>query len=66
MPCFCTEPEEDLEDSQKEIRRLMKLIVEQLKSVRIRGYDPEILLVDTHKLMDDLFFGHCKEKGKYF
>jgi hypothetical protein len=62
MPCFCTEPEEDMSDAQKEIRRLMKLMVDQIKSVRIRGYDPEVLLFDTHKLMDHIFFNKCDEK----
>ncbi len=66
MPCFCTDPEEDMEDSQKEIRRLMKLIIEQVKSVRIRGYDPQVLLMDTHKLMNHLFFENCDENRKEF
>jgi hypothetical protein len=65
MPCFCTDPEEDLDDAKKEIRRLMKLMVQQIKSVRIRGYDPEVLLHDTHKLMNDIFFEKCSE-GKEF
>lgn len=62
MPCFCTEPEEDLDQEKIEIRRLMKLVIEHIKSVRIRGYDPEVILMETHKLMDDLYFGRCQEK----
>jgi hypothetical protein len=62
MPCFCTGPEEDLDQAKVEIKRHMKDIIEQINSVRIRGYDPEVVLMETHKLMDDLYFGKCQEK----
>lgn len=61
MPCFCTTPEEDLDVVQKKIREHMKIIVHKIKKTRSRGYDPEMLLTDTHKLMDHLFFGKCDE-----
>jgi len=59
MPCFCTTPEEDLEDAHKNIKKLMKEIIHQMKLLRARGLDPEAILVDTHKLMDHMFFGKC-------
>jgi hypothetical protein len=61
MPCFCTTPEEDLEDAQKAIKELMRKIVHEMNCTRARGYDPAILLNDTHKLMDHMFYGKCDE-----
>ena len=63
MPCFCTDSEEDLDQAEREILKHMIYIIEQIKSVRIRGYDQEILLNATHNLLDDLFFEKCAEKG---
>lgn len=59
MPCFCTTPEEDLEEAEKKIKKMMRELVHEIKLVRARGYDPEVLLRDTHKLMDHMFFGKC-------
>lgn len=61
MPCFCTTPEEDLEDAQKAIKKMMIEMIHEMKLVRARGFDPEVLLKDTHKLMDHMFYGKCDE-----
>lgn len=62
MPCFCTEPEEDMDDCKKAIKEHMSIIIQEIKSVRIRGYDPEVLLLDTYKLMDHMFYGKCDQE----
>lgn len=59
MPCFCTTPEEDLEEYQADIKKLMREIVHKVKLVSTRGYSPEIILKDTHELMDHMFHGKC-------
>lgn len=61
MPCFCTSPEEDMSDTQKNIKEMMRKIIHEMKMVRARGYDPEVLLQDTHQLMDHMFYGKCDE-----
>lgn len=61
MPCFCTSPEEDLDDAKKQIKEHMRKIIHQMNLLTARGFDRELLLNDTHKLMDHMFFGKCDE-----
>lgn len=61
MHYFRSTDEEYLDDAKKFIKESMRKIVHQMKITRQRGYDPEEILKDTHKLMDDLFYGKCDE-----
>lgn len=63
MPCFCTTPEEDLDDTRKNIREMMKKMIREMKSIRVRGFDPELILKESHELMDHLFYGRCDGNG---